>query len=562
MHTTESRPSAHPRHEPVRVLGRYDLQEVIGRGATSRVHRALDRATGRAVAVKVIPVHLGLEKRVAAEIRAAARLEHRSVVRMLDWGEDADSLYLVSELVDGSSLESVYAEAPPGDRATAAMAADVLEALQHAHERGVVHRDIKPANILVGRDGHARVADLGVARLSGESGMTQTGGVVGTMAYMAPEQATGEAVTGASDVWAATLVLYEGLTGRNPILGAGPADTARRAALGEVPPIRQLRPDLPDRLTRAIDAGLSPRPESRPRADELARVIRESAHDLPEGRGRRAMALLSGPLPPILTGVGVGLLGGLIGAQGMGAGTFGAVGIGLVAGGIGMWRAPVAALALVLLAAAAMATSAPALTGVAVAVALVLVMTGGRYGRLILLPILAPVLAMLGLLPVYALMAGSVRTIRGRIWTILAGMVSLLMWQIIAGTSHFVFTGWEVASAWDVLEGVPSPITAGEVLIAPIQAHPAAITGCVIVAVGAFVWPLVMRRTGTTRVAGSILWAAGITIAVGMLGGGDLDAVGAVIPSAILAIAWATRPWRALLRGDPGRGTSLSRTIG
>ncbi|NBP86468.1 MAG: serine/threonine protein kinase, partial [Mycobacteriaceae bacterium] len=184
--------------QPVRVLGRYDLQEVIGRGATSRVYRALDRATGREVAVKQIPVDLGLEKRVGAEIRAAARLEHHNVVRMLDWGEDAESLYLISELIDGPSLERVYSDTPPGDRAAADMAADVLDALAHAHERGVVHRDIKPANILIDTDGQARVADLGVARLSGETGMTQTGGVVGTMAYMAPEQATGEVVTGAA----------------------------------------------------------------------------------------------------------------------------------------------------------------------------------------------------------------------------------------------------------------------------------------------------------------------------------------------------------------------------
>ena len=169
------------------MLGRYDLQEVIGRGATSRVYRALDRATGRDVAVKEIPIDLGLERRVGAEIRAASRLEHHGVVRMLDWGEDSESLYLISELIDGPSLERVYADTPPGDRAAAEMAADVLDALAHAHERGVIHRDIKPANILVDDDGHARVTDLGVARLSGESGMTQTGGVVGTMAYMAPE---------------------------------------------------------------------------------------------------------------------------------------------------------------------------------------------------------------------------------------------------------------------------------------------------------------------------------------------------------------------------------------
>jgi eukaryotic-like serine/threonine-protein kinase len=549
-------------YAPSRILGRYDLMEVIGRGATSRVYRALDRATGHEVAVKEIPVDLGLEKRVAAEIRAAARLEHPSVVRMLDWGEDSESLYLVSELVDGPSLERVYADAPPGDRATAQMAADVLEALDHAHERGVIHRDIKPANILVDDHGHARVTDLGVARLSGETGMTQTGGVVGTMAYMAPEQATGEQVTGAADVWAATLVLYEGLTGRNPLLGSSPADTARRAALGEIPPIRNLRPDLPTRLAKAIDAGLAPHPEARPHAARMAQIVREEARALPEGRGRRAVALLSGPVPPVLSGLGAGLLGGLIAERGLSVGTLGVAGIALLAGMIGAWRAPLAALGLVLLAAVATATAAPALTGIALIIGLLIVLTGARHGRLVLLPALAPVLAMLGLLPIYALLAGSARTMASRAWAAIAGMVALLMWQVINGASSFVLTGWEVSPAWDALQGVRSPQAAGEALIAPITAHPEALVGCLIIIAAALTWPLVTGARDARRIPAAVMWASALTIAAGILGGGGLEAVGAVIPSAILAVAWAARPWRAFLRTGSGRSASLSGTAG
>ncbi len=549
-------------HAPARILGRYDLMEVIGRGATSRVYRALDRATGHEVAVKEIPVDLGLERRVAAEIRAAARLEHPGVVRMLDWGEDSESLYLVSELVDGPSLERVYADAPPGDRATAQMAADVLEALDHAHERGVIHRDIKPANILVDDHGHARVTDLGVARLSGESGMTQTGGVVGTMAYMAPEQATGEQVTGAADVWAATLVLYEGLTGRNPLLGSSPADTARRASLGEIPPIRNLRPDLPARLAKAIDAGLAPHPQARPHAARLAQIVRDEARALPEGRGHRAVALLSGPVPPMLSGLGAALLGGFIAEQGLSVGTLGVAGIALLAGVIGAWRAPLAAFGLVLLAAVAMAAAAPALTGIALIIGLLLVLTGARHGRLVLLPALAPVLAMLGLLPVYALLAGSARTMASRAWTAIAGVVALLMWQVIAGASSFVFTGWEVAPAWDALQGVRSPQAAGEALIAPLIAHPDALVGCLIIIAAALTWPLVTGARDARRIPAAVMWASALTIAAGLLGGGGLEAVGAVIPSAILAIAWAARPWRALLRTGSGRSASPNSTVG
>lgn len=545
-----------------RVLGRYDLMEVIGRGATSRVYRALDRATGREVAVKEIPVDLGLEQRVAAEIRAAARLEHPGMVRMLDWGEDHESLYLVSELVDGPSLERVYADAPPGDRATAEMVADVLEALDHAHERGVIHRDIKPANILVDDRGHAMVADLGVARLSGETGMTQTGGVVGTMAYMAPEQATGEQVTGAADVWAATLVLYEGLTGRNPLLGGSPADTARRAALGEIPPIRNLRPDLPTRLAKAIDAGLARHPDARPDAHRMAQIVREEARALPEGRGRRAVALLSGPTPMILSGVGAALLGGLIAERGFSTGALGTAGIALIAGAIGAWRAPLAAAGLIVLAGAAMAAAAPALTGIALVIAMLMLLTGARHGRLVLLPALAPVLAAIGMLPVYALLAGSARTTAARVWSAIAGMVSLLLWQVAAGANAFVFTGWEINGAWESLQGVKSPQAAGEALIAPITEHPQALIGCLIMIVATLTWPLVIGARDGHRVAAAVMWAAGLVIAAGLLGGGGLEAVGAVLPSAILAIAWAARPWRALLRTGSGRSASLSGTVG
>ncbi len=549
-------------HGPVRVLGRYDLQEVIGRGATSRVYRALDRATGHEVAVKEIPIDLGLEKRVGAEIRAASRLEHQNIVRMLDWGEDSESLYLISELIDGPSLERMYGDTPPGDRAAAEMAADVLDALAHAHERGVIHRDIKPANILVDEGGHARVADLGVARLSGETGMTQTGGVVGTMAYMAPEQAMGEVVTGAADVWAATLVLYEGLTGRNPLLGHSPADTARRAALGEVAPIRTLRPDLPERLARAIDAGLSPNPAARPDAARLARVIREEADDLPEGRGKRVMALLSGPVPAALTGVSAAVLGGMIAERGFHTSAFGTAGIALLAGMIGAWRAPVAAVGLVLLAAVGMATAAPAFTGIAVVIALVLVMTGSRHGRLILLPALAPFLAAWGLLPLYAIAAGSTRSLAARLWTAIAGMIAVLMWQIVAGASSFMWTGAEQLPMWDRLQGVRSPMAVGDLLLRPLGAHPQAISAALIVVAASLTWPLVIRSRGTARLSAAVLWGAGLTIAAGLLGAGGMWAVGAVIPSAILAVAWAARPWRLFTRADDGRSPSLGGMVG
>ena len=142
---------------------------------------------------------------------------------------------------------------------------DLLAALAHAHARGVVHRDVKPANVLIGPDGRARLSDFGVARLSGEAGLTMTGGVVGTIAYMAPEQALGEGASPAADVFAACLVVYEGLTGANPNAGATPAETARRAAAGRRAAARARPPRPARRASRAPSTRASTATRSRAR---------------------------------------------------------------------------------------------------------------------------------------------------------------------------------------------------------------------------------------------------------------------------------------------------------
>ena len=214
------------------VLGRYVLGPAIGRGATAVVHRARDLHTGEDVAVKAVPVELGLAERVRAEVRAAGRLDHPRVVRLRDWGEDRDHLYLVWDLVEGPSLSQLLrGPEPPGDAAALRFGEDLLGALAH-HARGVVHRDVKPANVLIDVDGHARLSDFGVARLSGEAGLTMTGDVVGTIAYMAPEQLEQALVTERTDIYAVGLVLYEATTGRRfptPSRTAPPRPRHRRS---------------------------------------------------------------------------------------------------------------------------------------------------------------------------------------------------------------------------------------------------------------------------------------------------------------------------------------------
>ncbi|HMN98380.1 MAG TPA: serine/threonine-protein kinase, partial [Miltoncostaeaceae bacterium] len=287
------------------VLGRYVMGAAIGRGATSVVHRAHDLHTGEDVAVKAVPVELGLAERVRAEVRAAGRLDHPRVVRLRDWGEDRDHLYLVWDLVEGPSLSQLLrGPEPPRDGESLRIGEDLLRALAHAHERGVVHRDVKPANVLIGGDGHARLSDFGIARLSGEAGLTMTGDVVGTIAYMAPEQAVGDEAGPAADVYAACLVLHECLTGTNPNAGATPAETARRAASGAIPPLARERPDLPAGLTRAIDAGLHRDPRRRPGAEALADAVGGARGGVRAARRRGLRAL-----PPVACGAAGAALG-------------------------------------------------------------------------------------------------------------------------------------------------------------------------------------------------------------------------------------------------------------
>jgi hypothetical protein len=253
------------------VMERFRLLDRIGSGGMGTVYRAFDERLQREVAVKEIPAPD--PGRVLREAQAAARLNHPGIVTLYELGEQQGSAMLVSELVDGRTLHTVHDAGELSDRDLGEVALDICEALAHAHGRGVVHRDIKPQNVIVRADRstpqRAKLLDFGIARLGGAPTLTATGEVVGTLAYMSPEQAEGAPAGPESDVYSLALTLYECFTGTNPVAGPTPAATARRigtpiVALGEC------RPDLPEGLTDHIDACLDPHPELRPTARELA----------------------------------------------------------------------------------------------------------------------------------------------------------------------------------------------------------------------------------------------------------------------------------------------------
>jgi len=257
------------------VLGRYRLVSRLGSGGFGTVWRARDEHLGRDVALKRVLLEepTSAAARAEREAMAAARLAHPGIVAVFEAGRDEEAHVLVSELVEGDTLGARLAEGALSDRDVLGIGVALSEALGHAHARGVVHRDVKPSNVLCPdrpeeAGSVAKLTDFGVARLVGADALTRTGDVVGTLAYMAPEQAAGRGAGPPADVWALALVVYEALAGVNPVRGDNAAATARKL-LHPVPPLARARPDLPREAVAAIDAALEADPHRRARLGDL-----------------------------------------------------------------------------------------------------------------------------------------------------------------------------------------------------------------------------------------------------------------------------------------------------
>jgi hypothetical protein len=270
--------------EQALVLGRYRLRDRLGAGGFGVVWSAHDEQLHRDVAVKRVALAPGEDpERVTREALASARLAHPAIVALYEACPVSDAFYLISELVDGDTLARLIAEDALSDEEIFRIGAALCSALAHAHARGVVHRDVKPQNVLIphaaaiadaqqtGPDGHAgaaKLTDFGGARLSGEDVLTRTGDVMGTLAYMAPEQSEGREAGEPVDVYSLALVLYEALCGFNPVRGTTPAETARRIGR-PIRPLGRERRDLPRAFTHTVDRCLHRAPQSRASLQEL-----------------------------------------------------------------------------------------------------------------------------------------------------------------------------------------------------------------------------------------------------------------------------------------------------
>ena len=246
------------------VAERYVLTGLLGRGGFGTVYSGRDLTGAGEVAVKVFSRSEGFASRAAREARTATKLDHPNIHTCLGVEQDEHHAYLISRLVVGKRLDRSQLSDEEAVRAIAAVA----DALAHAHERGVVHRDVKPSNILIGDDGAIVLTDFGIARDEDARDQTLDERVLGTLSYMAPEQAAGDQATGATDVWAAALTLYEALTGANPFRTKSLSDLLERLAAGTTPLVQE-RPDLPRALSRIVQQALHRDPRRRPSAIEL-----------------------------------------------------------------------------------------------------------------------------------------------------------------------------------------------------------------------------------------------------------------------------------------------------
>lgn len=251
--------------------GRYAVIERVGVGGMAEVYRARDELLGREVAVKVLSERLSTDRsfveRFRREAQAAANLNHPNIVSLYDYGTDGATNFIVMEFIDGRSLAEVIAqEAPLLPERAAEIAADVAKALERAHTAGLVHRDIKPNNIMLTSNGQTKVTDFGIVRALGgetEQQMTQTGMVIGTAAYLSPEQAQGNPVDARSDVYSLGCVLYEMLTGQTPFSGDTPLAVAYKHVREEAAVPSILNQDVPAALDAIAMKALAKNPDNR-----------------------------------------------------------------------------------------------------------------------------------------------------------------------------------------------------------------------------------------------------------------------------------------------------------
>jgi hypothetical protein len=563
------------------ILDRYRPLADLGEGGHGVVTLAYDARMARRVAIKRIPLTEAGIARLArstglAEARTSALLNHPNIVTVHDWDTDQDEAFLVMEHVDGASLADLLdAYAPLHPDEAAAVIGPVARALAFAHDNGVLHLDVKPENVLVTRDGTVKVADFGVASLTGAAGFASSAG--GTLGYMPPEQLRGEPVTAATDQWALAALVYEILTGRLPY-ASGTFDEALRSADTTEPlPPAGLAPELPEAVDDVLLQALEPGPRDRfPDVLEFANALLPLLGDSVKGRASlaelvREISSEEEPEPPRAEFEGGGLWDRLAPRSGA---------LARVACALGCaWLAWAGMDALRLGWPAALATAAIAAAGGAVAppLGLALAIIVAVVGLAAASPLVAVVFAMIGvawwvgvgrrhawagITPVFSPLFGALRI--GPALPVLAGLLLPSWWQAAAagGLSGLVLVVAAAASG----TAAPPFLTVDPALLlrplVPLAASPAPLSAwwlpALLTALG---WALAAalanvgarRATRPFAVLGSL---AGLAVALGslslsmtgLLRPGRTTVVSFVASSILVAVVIALGP--PPLRGD------------
>jgi hypothetical protein len=484
----------------VLVMERFRLLERIGSGGMGTVYRAFDERLQRQVAVKKL--NASDPDRVMREAQAAARLNHPAIVTLYELGEHDGHAVLVSELVPGDTLAELESTGDLCDRDVGEIVADLCEALVHAHDRGVVHRDIKPENVIVREVGgigrRAKLMDFGIARIAGAPTLTAHGEVVGTLAYMSPEQAEGEHAGPPSDIYSLALTAYECWSGSNPVAGRTPAETARR--IGEpVEPLRVTRPDLPEGLADTIDACLDPDPEMRPTPFELRDCVLAEMPELDEVHalpGTSPDVEAREPREPIATAK-LAVLAACITALALIAGPLAAPGLAIV---LALLAAPIVVIG----------ATAPSLTVLA-----------------------APILGAIGLGPAAAGLGAVAPTPPAR--------------AILGAGAWFWLLGGALALGIGPLIGIGPPAPAGwvsdasltaDAVLRPLFGFDSVLGACVFALAAVALGRLLEMRHASLALLAAMLWAAAVNAALSQVGDGSLAGRPiAIVATAGLAVA-------------------------
>ncbi|MFL5955590.1 MAG: serine/threonine-protein kinase [Gaiellaceae bacterium] len=280
-------------------LDRYRPLRPLGSGGMGHVWLARDERSGLDVALKIVAREGKTGHRAEREARAAASLRHPRCQRIISLARDPSHVYIAYEYIPGRTLREAMRAGELDDRSALEVAAQISEALAHAHNRGIVHRDVKPSNVLLAEAGgiDVRLLDFGLAQMAEFDTLTALGDIPGTLAYISPERLHGSTATSAADVWAVGVLLWEALAGEHPFWGGDLVETSKRIQHG-APRLETLRPDLPEQVLQTVASALLVNPQRRPTAERLARELRE----LPKRRRKRGG---SRPAAPARSGTAI-----------------------------------------------------------------------------------------------------------------------------------------------------------------------------------------------------------------------------------------------------------------